>query len=432
MALIGRINVGKSSLFNTISESNQAIISSIPGTTRDINIAQINWRGKLFNIIDTGGLDAGQLGQIETAVEKKAYQILDTADHALLIVDGRGQITTADRNIAKFLKKQRVKTTLVINKVDGPRIRSSLTPDFYAFGFGQPHLVSAASGSGIGDLLDVIVQDLPERKIAETTETCTISIIGKTNVGKSSVLNTLLGEERVIVSPLPHTTREPHDTVITYYGKKIRIVDTAGLRKKRNVSDPIEKISVEKTRASIKRSDISLVTTDASQPLTNQDQTIASIALDNGNAIILVANKWDIIPQKNPQTMALYNKTYRRYFSSLPWAPLIFTSAKTKLRVSKLLPLALQVYQEYTKTLTQSALNRLVQSVKPKKAKPSKGKKPARQLYLRQVSQAPPTFHLITAHPERVHQSYLDLVEKKMRLQHGFAGTPISIQLRKK
>lgn len=433
VALVGLINAGKSTLFNTLSETGKAIISPHPGTTRDLNFSKITWRGKFFEIVDSGGLDAGQLGEIETYVQAKAYQAIQRADLIVLVIDGRGELTAEDRKITKSLKKSGKKFLLAINKIDSPRIRQNITPDFFKLGVDQPLIISALNGSGTGDLLDAVVKELPAQKPLTTHCDLNLSIIGKTNVGKSSILNAILGEERVIVTPLPHTTREPQDILIKYKGKEILLVDTAGLRKKRKITDPLEIISAEKTLKVIKKSDISLFITDVAQPLSSQDQEIAKLTLENWNGIIIVVNKWDLISQKDPQTMDKFVKYYQRYFSGLWWAPIIFTSATKKQRMSKLLHIALDIQKQRRLVIDKPTLNKFAkETIKLKKAKPSKGKRPALIYNFMQIGTEPPAFVLLVNRRARVHPSYLNLLEKKLRAKFGFNGTPVKITLREK
>lgn len=432
VALVGRINAGKSTLFNTLTETAKAIVSPTPGTTRDLNYSDISWRNKSFTLVDTGGLDAAQLGQIEFYVQQKAFQAIDQAYLIIYIIDGRLELTLEDRKIAKALIKNGKKILLVINKVDSQKILDNVSPDFHKLGLGEPWHVSAISGRGTGDMLDKLVTLLPTRKIVEQSYDLKLSIIGKTNVGKSSILNALLGEERVIVTPYPHTTREPYDTRVHFQRKDILLVDTAGMRKKRKLHYYIEKMSVSKTLQTIKRSDVSLIVTEVSSPLSSQDQVVAQLALDQKNSVIIVANKWDLIEDKSPQTLKKFLKQYRSYFTGLDWVPIVFVSAKKKIRMSNLLKMALEIYRARQRHLTDLELSSILRSVPSKKAKPSKGKKAAIIYQLEQTTDNPPSFSLRVNHTDRIHQSYLNQLEKKIRSRFGFSGTPINISLQKK
>ncbi len=428
VVLVGRINAGKSTLFNTLTETGKAIVSSIPGTTRDINTAVIEWGGKPFTIIDTGGLDAGKLGDIEKHVQRKAYQAIQDADIAILVLDGRIEITSEDKKISLELKKRKIKhLILAINKIDSAQIKKKVPTDIYKLGIPDPVFLSAVTGSGTGDLLDIISKKLPSFKHKEKKDITRISIIGKTNVGKSSILNTLLGEERVIVTPFPHTTREPQDINIVYHGKNITLVDTAGLRKRRKISNVIEKGSVQKTLQTIKQSDVSLFVVDASEAISNQDQTIAELIIEQGKGIVFVVNKWDLIDEKDTDTMKEFTKYYQRYFAWLSWVPIVFTSAVTKQRVQKLLKIALDCQVERTREIPPEKLKLLMDDTGQKKAKPHKGKKSATLKSLTQTGIAPPKFSLAVRHPDRLNSAYLNVLEKKLRERFGFRGTPIKI-----
>lgn len=431
VALVGRINAGKSTLFNTLTETRKAIISSRPGTTRDLNEADISWRDKSFTLVDTGGLDASQLGQIEKFVQQKAYQAIEKADLIVLVYDGKNEITQEDRNIATKLLKTNKKIIMAINKIDSQNLKNKVSDDIYKFGIKDISYISSTSGRGTGDLLDVIVKKIPKISKEEVVYDLKLSIIGKTNVGKSSILNCLLGIDKVIVTPIPHTTREPQDTVMTYKGKKILIVDTAGLRKKRKLSDKIEKYSANKTLATIKNSDISLLVIEAGEKLSSQDQNIVELARENKNGIIIVANKWDLVKDKDPTTINEFIKYYQTYMPWLSWAPIIFTSAKEKTRVHNLLELVLQVQKEREKVISDKELDIIFHETYLKKAKPSKGKKSTIPLGLKQTGTNPPKFELFTHRPDRINPAYLNLLQKKIRNRYGFQGTPIIMTMTK-
>lgn len=432
VALVGRVNAGKSTLFNTLIHTSRALISPQPGTTRDLNIAEMTWRGKTFEIVDSGGLDAWRLGEIEQYVQRKAYQAIQTADLVVLLIDGRYEPTVDDRRIAKTLKKSRQKIILALNKLDGPASRRDVSPDFYRLGLGAPCLISALNGSGTGDLLDEIVQRLPHRERSPVPIDVKLSIIGKTNVGKSSLFNALVGEERVIVTPLPHTTREPQDTLLKFRGKNILLVDTTGLRKKPKMTSHLEALAAKKTGEAIRRSDVSLLVTNVLVPLSNQDQDIARLALEHQNGIILVANKWDLIADKSPQTINTYIEYYQRYFPWLWWAPIVFASALEKQRISKIVELALAVHRARQRWLPQEALNTLIQKMRQVKkvGRPDK-KKPRGAYRLQQIDVNPPRFLLLVPRREDVHPAFLNLLEKKLRAAFDLNGTPLSITLQR-
>ncbi|MFA6098121.1 MAG: ribosome biogenesis GTPase Der [Patescibacteria group bacterium] len=429
VVLVGRTNAGKSTLFNTFSASGKSLVSDIPGTTRDFSVAKIFWRQKQFFVIDTGGLDAGRLGEIEKYVQAKAYEAIAFADLILLIIDGRAETIAEDKKIIKHLKKLKKKIILVINKIDGDKIRRNISPDMYRLGVKNVEIISALNGIGTGDLLDKINSLLPTKNTITPPADIKISIIGKTNVGKSSLLNAILGEDRVIVTPLPHTTREPQNIEINFQGKNITLIDTAGLRKRSRISNRLEKFSAQKTLQTIKKSEISFFVVDVTQKISNQDQAIANFSQENHNGIILVANKWDLVPDKDPLTMQKYVEYYQHLFRNLWWAPIIFISALEKQRMAKLLRLAISIHQERNKIVPEKDLEILLNEIKPKKSKPSKGKKPVTVKGLKQTGTNPPAFSLYVNRPDLMHQAYVNLLEKKLRIKFGFTGTPVLISI---
>ncbi len=433
VALVGRINAGKSTLFNTLTGSTKAIVSPIPGTTRDLNYSRVTWQGVTFELVDSGGLDAGHLGEVEKFVQAKAYQAIDQADLIVMINDGLIEPTGEDKKIARFLKKSGKKIILAVNKIDNAQQRKNISPDIYKLGLGQPLIISAINGIGTGDLLDVIVKNIPQRQVRTPEQIIRLSIIGKTNVGKSSLLNAIIGEEKMIVAPLPHTTREPHDTHFSFQGTDFVIVDTAGLRKKRKLSDTLEKISVKNTAKAIVNSDVCLFVTDVSLPLSSQDQYIADLAMKHQNGILIVANKWDLVPNKDPQTLNKFIERYQRYFPSCSWAPIIFTSALKKQRTTKLLQLALKIHKNRQRRLDQAELNKFIDSmVKVKNIGRLEKKKPLGPYDLRQVGISPPSFVLIAPRREDIHYAFINVIEKAMRKKFDFTGTPINITLQRR
>lgn len=422
VALVGRMNVGKSTLFNKLSGTSRALISPIPGTTRDLNYVRITWRGKIFEVIDMGGLDMERKTDIESNILKMADKAIKKADLILLMVDGKNELTPPDREFAKFLKKSKKQTLLVINKIDNPHLRRQVSPDFYKLGLGDPLIISALNGVGTGDLLDEVVKKIKVKHgESELMPDLRLSIIGKTNVGKSSILNAIIGEERVIVTPIPHTTREPQDILIYYKGKNFLLVDTAGLRKRGKMADRLEEASAAKTLEVIKDSDVSLFITDVSQPLSVQDQKIADLALQNHNGVIIVANKWDLIENKTENTFQKFIEYYQNYFPFLWWAPIVFVSAKEKQRMHKLLEIALDAQKERQRIVDQADLDKFIKNL-TKKTK-------FRINQLSQINTNPPKFLFKVNYKQALPQSYLKFIEKRLRQEFGFNGTPIIIKL---
>jgi len=431
VTLVGRTNVGKSTLFNQLTEENKALVSPLAGTTRDLNTKSVSWRGITFELVDTGGLDIGKNNIIANKTTKKAWEAIKQANLVLFMVDGQTELLPSERKAAKAIKKLNKQTLLVINKIDNPSIRQKISPDFFKLGLGDPSITSAINGIGTGDLLDTVVAQIKTKSAQLKSEIekpyLKLSIIGKTNVGKSSILNTILNEEKVIVTPLPHTTREPRDTLITYKKHQLLLIDTAGLRKKGKISDPIEKISFQKTLEVIKDSDISALITDVSGSLSIQDAHIANLALENHKGLIIVANKWDLIKQKETNTINTFTQYYRRFFPYLLWAPIIFISAQENLRVRKILELAINIKNERAKIIDQDSLNTFLKNV-TKKQVSNIGK----DLSLYQFEQTdinPPKFLLSVQHKETIHKSFKSFLEKKLRERFGFKGTPVIIAL---
>lgn len=431
VVLAGRTNVGKSTLFNRLSGTAQSIISPIPGTTRDLNMAVITWRGTSFQLIDSGGLDAGMIGPVEEQVQAKAVTAMTEADLVVMVTDSQTGVSPTDRRIARNLKKSGRPALLAGNKADNPRLRQRAAPELYALGLGEPLLVSGLNGTGTGDLLDAIVGKLHHIPHEETATYVHVSIIGKTNVGKSSLVNAVLGQDWAITSSLPHTTREPRDTNFVFNGRCITLVDTAGLRKHENKAGLIEKISAAKTQQAIRRSDISLFVTDATTPLSNQDLAIAQLALASRNGIIIVVNKWDAIPDKTPQTMDLFITRYQRYFPWLSWAPIIFVSAEKKQRLPELLDLVLSVQAARLQHIPTENLQRVISHIRLPQGRVSNH--PATKLInLVQTGNRPPTFTLTTNRRGPLNAAVINLVEKQIRADYDFNGTPIDINVEKR
>jgi len=452
VAISGRTNVGKSTLFNALTERKQALVSDIAGTTRDSNLGEVEWRGLPFDIVDTAGLlDTRALSgdriddkDIDSQTQKQARSYLDRADLILFLVDAKDGLLSEDKALAAGLKRNtayRAKTLVIANKVDSFRLAPE-TAQFYKLGLGEPYTISAATGLGTGDLLDVIVQKLGRgrKKIAraeeaeqtvepEKTPEVKLCIIGQPNVGKSSLLNAVLGYERVIVSPVPHTTREPQNTELVYKGERVVLVDTAGITRRRQKAGKLEQAGILKSLKSLDRADIALLVLDISQPLTHQDSKLVQEIVERGKSLIIVANKWDIIAERDTKkwTAILYDK-----LSFVAWAPIQFISAKTGEKVGKILDLALLVAAERRLRLSDSQTEKFLKAV-VKIHKPAKGKglKAPRIYEFRQTKNNPPVFTLRIGPNDDLHFSYVRFVANRLRERHGFTGTPIRISVTK-
>ena len=438
VAIIGRINVGKSTLFNKLISEKKAIISPLSGTTRDRNYALCSWNKLDFNLIDTGGLEDSQ-EEMNKAIAKQIKKAMREADLILFLVDSKTGLMPADNKIAKLLQKDKKPIILIANKADNKKLRNSIA-EFYKLNLGDPLPLSAKSGSGTGDLLDEIVKILnslkkPGKKRSEGKEgkIIKVAIIGKPNVGKSSLINALLGEERVIVSSQAQTTRDAQNIELTYNKQKMLFIDTAGLRKKgKKTRDSFEKQSIEQSLKSIEKVDLVLFMTDISKKLTFQDKHLLDKIIEKGKGIVLVANKWDLVPAKDTNTAQEYINYYKSFIPFLKWAPLLFISATKKHRINKVLPTIISVYQEKNRTITDNALDKLLKSI-VKKHKPSRGKgtKHPYIYSIKQVDINPPTFAVQTNYKAFMQASYLKFIENNLRYKFGFQGTPLKLFIQK-
>ncbi len=456
--IFGRTNVGKSTLFNRLTEKNQALVSKIEGTTRDSNIGIVNWQGKSFKLIDTGGIidlkyltgKKAKTGEIEEKVQIQAREMLKRADLVLFMADAISGILPQDKQMAMFLKKHIVKTDnviLVVNKVDSQKLRKE-TAEFHKLALGEPAIISAATGSGTGDLLDVIIGNLkfvrsPNRTEIENPEAKNTKseikavILGQPNVGKSSLLNSIIGEERVIVSPVPHTTREPQDTEIEYKDQKITLIDTAGISKKgkqaaykkKEKKYALEKMGIAKSLGSLNRVDVVLMIIDISKVMARQDLKIVEEIVDRKKSIIIIANKWDLAEERNTKK---YTEYLRGKLPFIAWAPIQFTSALTGEKVKKIMDLILEIGEQRKKEITDSQLNSFLMRI-VKKHKPAKGKglKHPHIHKFRQVRSDPPIFELRIGAKDNLHFSYVRFIENRLREKFGFLGTPLTIYVEK-
>ena len=453
VALVGRPNVGKSTLFNRLIGTRLAVVDETPGTTRDRLVAEAEWTGVVFDVVDTGGIDptAGRRGKQPLSVNSAAFieeirrqaeAAIREADAVIFLVDAESGVTPADREVAAILRRFQQErhgqpwppVLLAVNKVDSPQRAANLY-EFYELGLGEPHPISALHGRGVGDLLDALVEALPhaprEEELEGGEDVPRIAIVGRPNVGKSSLLNRLLGQERVIVSPIPGTTRDPVDTRITYYGQPVILVDTAGIRRRGRIDPGVEKYAVIRTLRAIRRADVAVLLIDAVEGLTAQDAHIAGLVLDAWKPVVLAVNKWDAI-EKDAYTMNAYTQRIRSELDFLSYAPLLFISAKTGQRVHQVLPTALQVYENSLARIPTSRLNRIIQDAVAYHPPPSRTGKPVKIYFAVQVGVAPPTFVLHVNDPKRMHFTYLRYLENRLREAHDFTGVPLRILLRKR
>lgn len=425
IAIVGRPNVGKSTIFNRIVGERVSIVEDIPGVTRDRIYSSADWLTHEFNIIDTGGIEIGDEPFLEQ-IRQQAEIAIDEADVIIFMTNGREGVTAADEQVAKILYKTKKPVVLAINKIDNPDMRHMIY-DFYSLGFGEPWPISGSHGLGLGDLLDECAKHFPKPDEEQyDDDTIKFSLIGRPNVGKSSLVNAFLGQERVIVSDIQGTTRDAIDSPYSYDGQDYVIIDTAGMRKKGKVYESTEKYSVLRALRAIERSDVVLVVLNADEGIQEQDKKIAGYAHEAGKAVIIVVNKWDAI-EKDEKTMNFYTEQIREHFLFLDYAPIVFVSAKTKQRVHNILPIIKRVSENHAMRIQSSILNEIIEdSIARNPAPTDKGRR-LRIYYATQVAIKPPTFVVFVNEPEMMHFSYERFLENRIRETFDFEGTPIRL-----
>ncbi|EAE5702857.1 ribosome biogenesis GTPase Der [Listeria monocytogenes] len=430
VAIVGRPNVGKSTIFNRIVGERVSIVEDVPGVTRDRIYNSAEWLGKEFNIIDTGGIDLSDEPFLEQ-IRAQAEIAIDEADVIIFITNGREGVTDADEQVAKILYRSNKPIVLAINKVDNPEMRDQIY-DFYSLGFGEPYPISGSHGLGLGDMLDAVRAHFTKEEEEEyPDDTVKFSLIGRPNVGKSSILNALLGEDRVIVSDIAGTTRDAIDTTYTFDGQDYVMIDTAGMRKRGKVYESTEKYSVLRAMRAIERSDVVLVVINAEEGIREQDKRIAGYAHDAGRAIIIVVNKWDAI-NKDEKTINVWTEDIREQFQFLSYAPIVFVSAKTKQRLNNLFPLINQVSDNHSLRVQSSMLNDVISDAVAMNPSPMDKGKRLKIFYTTQVAVKPPTFVVFVNDPELMHFSYERFLENRIREAFPFEGTPIRVIARKR
>ncbi|KMQ13784.1 ribosome biogenesis GTPase Der [Bacillus mycoides] len=425
IAIVGRPNVGKSTIFNRIVGERVSIVEDIPGITRDRIYSTGEWLNHEFNIIDTGGIDIGDEPFL-TQIRQQAEVAIDEADVIIFMTNGRDGVTAADEEVAKILYRSKKPIVLAVNKVDNPDMRSDIY-DFYALGFGEPFPISGTHGLGLGDLLDEAANHFPKiEEEAYDDETIRFSLIGRPNVGKSSLVNALLGQERVIVSNIAGTTRDAVDTPYSKDDQDYVIIDTAGMRKKGKVYESTEKYSVLRALRAIERSDVVLVVLDGEEGIIEQDKKIAGYAHDSGRAVIIVVNKWDAV-KKDEKTMKAFEENIRAHFQFLEYAPIVFLSAKTKKRTQTLLPVINEVNESHSIRVQTNVLNDVIMDAVAMNPTPTHNGSRLKIFYATQVAVKPPTFVIFVNDTELMHFSYERFLKNRLREAFGFVGTPIHI-----
>lgn len=447
VALVGRVNVGKSTFFNKLIEKQKAIVSNIPGTTRTRNEGTVLWRGKEFKLIDTGGLTFSDDVILEDDIIDQTKKALDEADIVVFVTDGEVGILPQERELVKLLRKTKLPVLLVANKIDSAKIEQRIDLHEWAtLGLGTPFLISAASGYNVGDFLDLLFKQMhtmptrPKQTKEEQGDRINISLIGKPNVGKSSLFNKIIGEDRVIVSDMAHTTREPYDTDVVYehtvgdetVQQHITFLDTAGIRRKAKVAGFLERMGIRKSIDAIDESDLVLFVLDGADPISSQDRQLGGLLERRSKSVIILINKWDLTDDNSESRQIEVKKMVYGHFPHLSFAPIMFVSGKTGLHVHKIFPLIMQIWQARHTTIGVKALEAFLREATSKKL-PSRGKgtRHPKLLGIRQLNANPPIFELAVKYRTSLHRSYVNYLENRLREQFDFLGTPIVIKLRK-
>jgi GTP-binding protein len=432
VAIVGRPNVGKSTLFNKISGSRISIVEDTPGVTRDRIYSDASWLDKYFTLVDTGGIEPLSKDEILSKMREQAQLAIEMADVVVLITSVKDGVTANDHEVAQMLLKAKKKIVLAVNKVDNPGEPPMEFYEFYNLGLGDPVAVSASNGLGLGDLLDEVTAKFPsDAETKADDDEIKVAVIGRPNAGKSSLINRLMGEERVIVSNIAGTTRDAIDTHYEKDGDKFLFIDTAGIRRKSKVNEAIERFSVIRAYAAVDRSDVCVIMIDGSEGMAEQDTKIAGYADQQGKACIFVINKWDIV-KKNDKTMNEFKYKIREIFAFMPYASIMFISAKTGRRVDGLLDEIKKVNEQHKRRITTGMLNDVINEAVNKQQPPSDKGKRLRIYYGTQASVAPPTFVLFVNDKDLFHFSYKRFIENQIRENFGFEGTPIRIIVREK
>jgi len=433
VAVVGRPNVGKSTLFNALAGDKIAIVKDTPGITRDRIYADVNWLDYAFTLVDTGGIEPDSSDVILSQMRDQAQIAIDTADVILFIVDVKQGLVDSDMKVADMLRKSRKPVLLVVNKVDDFNKFLIDTYEFYNLGIGDPIPVSAANRLGIGDMLDKVIAHFPEENESdeEEDERPRIAIVGKPNVGKSSLVNRLIGENRVIVSDIAGTTRDAIDSPVKYNGKEYIFIDTAGLRRKNKVKEDLEHYMIIRTVSAVERADVVVLLIDANEGVTEQDAKIAGIAHERGKGFIIAVNKWDLV-EKNDKTIYRFTEKIRQTLSFMPYAELLFISAKTGQRTGKLYETIDAVIENTTLRVSTGVLNEIMSEAVAMQQPPSDKGKRLRLYYITQVSVKPPTFVIFVNDKELMHFSYTRYIENQIRNAFGFKGTPLKFIIRER
>ena len=432
VAIVGRPNVGKSTLFNALAGEMISIVKDTPGVTRDRIYADVTWLDKEFTMIDTGGIEPDSKDIILSQMREQAQIAIDTADVIIFITDVKQGLVDADSKVADMLRRSGKPVVLVVNKVDNFDKYMADVYEFYNLGIGDPVPISAASRLGLGDMLDIVAENFPEGSAqAEDDDRPRVAIVGKPNVGKSSIINKLLGENRVIVSDIAGTTRDAIDTEILHNGKEYIFIDTAGLRRKNKIKEELERYSIIRTVTAVERADVVIMVIDATEGVTEQDAKIAGIAHERGKGVIIVVNKWDAI-EKNDRTMREYESDIRQVLSYMPYAEIMYVSAATGQRLNRLYDMIDMVIENQTLRIATGVLNEIMTEAVAMQQPPSDKGKRLKLYYITQVAVKPPTFVIFVNDKELMHFSYTRYLENKIREAFGFRGTSLKFFIRER
>lgn len=430
VAIVGRPNVGKSTLFNQIGKKRVSIVDDMPGVTRDRIYLDAEWLNKEFTMIDTGGIEFDESNHILHYMRQQAEIAMDEADVILFLVDGRAGLTTSDEEVAKILRRTKKPVVLAVNKIDSPQLEANIY-EFYSLGLGDPIPLSATNVMNLGDLLDAVVAAFPEHQAEEKDEDeISIAVIGRPNVGKSSLVNQLLGEERVIVSDVAGTTRDAIDTHFVKDDMKFMLIDTAGMRRRGKIDEPVERYSVMRSLRAVDRADVVLLLINAFEGITEQDKKIAGYAHESGKGVVIVVNKWDIFPDKTDKSTLEFTEKLREEIGFLQYAPILYASALTGQRVARVTELVKYVAEQQSMRIKTSVLNELIRDAVSINPPPMHRGRRLKILFMTQADIKPPKFIIFVNDPDLMHFSYLRFIENRLREMYGFEGTPIRLIVR--
>ena len=430
VAIVGRPNVGKSTLFNQIGKRRVSIVDDMPGVTRDRIYMDAEWLNHTFTMIDTGGIEFDESDQILRSMRQQAKIAMEEADVIVFVVDGRVGLTSADEEVGHMLRSAKKPVVLAINKIDSPQMEANIY-EFYNLGLGDPIGISASNALGLGDLLDAVVESFPKNDYEEKEEDeISIAVIGRPNVGKSSIVNALIGEERVIVSDVAGTTRDAIDTHFVSDGNKFMLIDTAGMRRKGKIDEAVERYSVMRSLRAVDRADVVLMVINAFEGITEQDKKIAGYAHESGKGVVIIVNKWDIFPDKDDKSTLRFTEDLRDELGFLQYAPVLYTSALTHQRIPRIVELVKYVADQQSMRIQTSVLNELIRDAVSVNPPPSHRGKQLKIYFMTQADIRPPKFIIFVNDPELMHFSYLRFLENRLRESFGFEGTPLKLIVR--